>query len=96
MTPIDPALGAQIFEIDPYRVRRPRRHRLDVSVGKPRAESLDNDVRRRNLRERYTPVPDLDPIDDLQRPCGIHATAEAVEAGKVVHPQPDRLSPFRR
>ena len=96
MASLDPALGAQIFEIDPYRVRRTRRHGLEVAVGKPHAESLDDDVRRRDVRERHTPVPDFDRIDDLQLPCGINAAAEAVEAGKVVHPQADRLSPFRR
>ena len=65
MAAVDPALGAQIFEIDPYRVRQPCRHRLDVGGGKPHAESLDDDIRRLDLLERHIPVPDLNRIDEL-------------------------------
>ena len=52
MASLDPALGAQIFEIDPYRVRLAGRHRLEVGVGKPHPEALDDDVSRLDPRQR--------------------------------------------
>jgi hypothetical protein len=70
-----PSFGAQIFEVNPYRVRFTRRHRRDVSTRQANSEALNHKVSRFELREPDRPMPDFYSIDMLRCQRGIHARA---------------------
>jgi len=94
MASLDPTLGAQIFEIDPYRVRRTRRHGLEVAVGKPHPESFDDDVRGATCGTPH-PSADFDPsmiCSSARDPRG----GRGWEAGKDRSPTAGQIVPFRR
>ncbi len=73
MAAAHPVLGAQILQIDPHRLRLPRRHGRDPGLRQVAGEGLDHHVRHAigqvGRRKGIQPVAHLDAATRLRRPA---------------------------
>src|SRR5207237_10523086 len=93
---LDPLLGAQIFEVDPARLRLRARHRLHVRLGRIAAEGLDDDVRDALDMEGLADALDLDLLQLLDVARGIDLRPQLREHREVVQPQAHALAVLAR
>ena len=93
---LDPLLGAEVFEVDPARLRLRRRHREHVRLGRIAAEGLDDDIGDALDVEGVADALDLDLLELLHVVGGIDLGAQLREHGEVVEPEAHALAVLAR
>jgi len=90
---IDPRLGGQVLEVDPY--GRPRRgdHRFHVGAGEPAAEAFDDDARKARA-VRTVAAAHTHAGDRLVRAIDVERRRDARQARERIDPERDGEAVF--
>jgi hypothetical protein len=96
VAPLDPVFRAQVFEIDPARLRSALGHRLHVGLGRIAAERLDDDVGHLDRCKRVAQPRDFHALELLAVEPGIDLRAQLREHREVVEPQAHGLAVLAR
>lgn len=89
MTAFHPSLGGQVFEIDPDRLHRLRRHLLEKGLRQIAGKGLNHQLMRNNFGQLGSPVMHLYTAPILNFRVWRNVGMKSAESAQVIYPKPD-------